>query len=65
MENQAQEKNNTPATFIDARVALSQDGQFILHFLSDGTIMRKSTNLYKHVMKIGYFKKNGDQVAFA
>ena len=64
-ENQIQDKNQNTVTFIDARVALSRDGQFILHFFSDGTIMRKSVSLYKHVMKINYERKNGEKVAFA
>lgn len=62
--NQVQ-NNQAPATFIDARVALSRDGQFILHFLGDGTIVRKSANLYRHVLRIGYQKKNGEIVSFA
>lgn len=65
IENQTQENNNLPVTFVDARVALSRDGQFILHFLKDGTIMRKSANLYRHVLRVGYQKKNGELVSFA
>lgn len=57
IENQTEGKISTTATFIDARVALSHDGQFVLHFLADGTILRKSINLYKHVMKLGYQKR--------
>ena len=64
-ENQAQDKNNNSATFVDAQVALSRDGQFILHFLSNGTILRRSANLYRHLLRVSYQKKNGDIVSFA
>jgi len=64
-ENQVQEKNQVPATFIDARVALSKDRQYILHFLTDGTILRIHSHLYKHLLKVPYQRKNGDQVSFA
>lgn len=65
MENQPLEKNNPSATFVDARVAMSRDGQYLLHFLADGTILRKSINLYRHLLKVPYQKKNGERVAFA
>jgi len=64
-ENQVQKENRVPATFIDARVALSRDGQYILHFLDDGRILRKAANLYRHVLRVGYQKKNGELVSFA
>jgi len=65
IENQTQENKNSPVTFVDARVALSRDGKYILHFLDDGRILRKAANLYRHVLKVPYQRKNGEQVAFA
>ena len=41
---QTADKNQTPATFVDARVAMSRDGQYVLHFFADGAILRRSAN---------------------
>lgn len=64
IENQMDAKDNASTTFIDARVAMSKDGEYILHFLTNGTILRKHIHLYKHLMKIDYRRKTGDQVLF-
>ena len=56
-ENQVENKNQMSVAFIEARVALSRDGEYLLHFQDDGKIIRKHINLYKHLMKVPYTRK--------
>lgn len=50
-------KNQIPMTFVEARVAISRDGEYLLHFQEDGKIIRKHINLYKHLLKVPYTRK--------
>ena len=56
-ENQEQDKNKYPMTFVEARVAISRDGEYLLHFFDD-KIVRKHINLYKHLLKVPYTRKS-------
>lgn len=56
-QNQVANKNQMPVAFLDARVAISRDGEYLLHFQEDGKIIRKHINLYKHLMKVPYERK--------
>ncbi len=58
-KNQAQTQDSNPKQgfFAEPRVALSKDGEYLLHFLPGNMIVRKHINLYKKILGIAYSPK--------
>lgn len=68
-ENQVQTQptnQNAPTQgfFAEPRIALSRDGQYLLHFLPGNMVVRKHINLYKKILGVPYVPKAAaEQVA--
>jgi hypothetical protein len=56
MEQNFETNNSTQSSFVQPRVALSKDGQYLLHFLP-GLIVRKHINFYKAILGVPYTPK--------
>ena len=40
----------TKARFLTARIYLAKDGQYLLHILPDGSILRRHVNYYRRIL---------------
>ncbi len=57
-ENQMQDGNQNQGFFAQPRIALSKDGEYLLHFLPGNMIVRKHINLYKKILGIPFASRS-------
>lgn len=56
-DNQTQTTKQFQGVFAQPRIALSKDGEYLLHFLPGNMIVRKHVNFYKKILGIEFTPK--------